>query len=327
MNNRTFKILALDGGGIRGVMPAAYLHYVEERIGQPLHRYFDLIVGTSTGGLIALALSREVSSAEILRLYRERGKLIFKRRYPWLHRKAALLVAGSLYKSETLHEELQRILGENTRIGEAACRVCIPAVNVTSGNIVVFKTRHHEDFERDHRLHMWRVAAATAAAPTYFSPIQIPEVGWFADGGLWANSPAMVGVLEGIKLGHRLEDIQVLSLGTGSTAFYKNGTPGTDFFGHARFSLIGWGSQLVNLVMRAQSQRARNFTRYLLPPDNHLRIDFELPPEGCELDAVHMTEMLAYRAHAIAKTTARKVRQQFFETEAEAFIPVPLTTT
>ena len=83
-----FKVLAIDGGGIRGACPAAFLRYIEERIDAPIHRYFDLIVGTSTGGIIALSLSCGIPAAEILKLYRQNGETIFKRRHPRLPSKS-----------------------------------------------------------------------------------------------------------------------------------------------------------------------------------------------------------------------------------------------
>ena len=318
---RPFRVLALDGGGIRGVAPAAFLAYVEAHLDRPIHRYFDLLVGTSTGGIIALALASGVPAERVLQLYRERGAALFARRYPILPKRAAMAL-GPLYRSGPLHEELRRILGEDTLLGAARCRVCVPAVNVSSGNVVVFKTRHHERFERDHRLPMWRVAAATAAAPTYFHPVHVPGCGWFVDGGLWANAPAMIGVAEAALLGYRPDEVEVLSVGTGTAPFCKEGPRRWSPWGDFRFGLLGWGKGLVDLVMRAQTQRAANFTSYLMPPDHHVRVDFELPDGDCGLDAVHLTETLAHRATARAKEVAREIRLRFFDAEAVPFEPV-----
>lgn len=317
----TFRVLALHGGGIHGVATAAYLADIEERTDAPLHRHFDLITGTSTGGLIALALSLGISAFDIQQLYQERGLTIFKRRLAVLPKRLAMLV-GPIYCSTPFHEQLQRILGPDTRLADAKCRLCIPAVNIRTGDAVVFKTRHHRDFERDHQLRMWRVAAATAAAPIFFRPVRIPGRGWFVDGGLWANSPIEVGVAEGLKLGARLDEIEVLSIGTGTQAFHKAGNS-NGLFRHARHGLIGWGRMLVHLVMRTQVQRAKNLTNYLLP-ESHLRhIDFDLPEESGGLDAVHQATMFAERAQAQAKWTACDVREQFFSDVTERFSPVP----
>jgi len=319
---RPFRILALDGGGIRGVAPAAFLAHIEQRLKEPICRYFDLIVGTSTGGIIALALSRGVPAKEITQLYRERGGSIFARRMPILPKTLAMMV-GPLYKSGPLHAELQRILGEDTLLGEARCRVCIPAVNTSSGHVVVFKTRHHVTFERDYQLPMWRIAAATAAAPTYFQPVHIPDCGWFVDGGLWANSPALVGMAEAVRLGYRPDEVEVLSIGTGRAPFCKEGAHRWRPWTSLRFGLLGWRTGLVDLVMRAQTQRAINFTRYLMPDEHHVRVDFELPVSGAGLDAVHLTERLFHRAVSLAKERSFEIRSRFFEGVTAPFEPIP----
>lgn len=319
---KSFRILALDGGGIHGAATAAYLTHIEGQVDTPIRRFFDLIVGTSTGGLIGLALARDIPAEEVLDLYLNRGPQLFQRRLALLP-KSMVSAFGPIYRSEPLHEELQRILGEDTRLGDAKCRVCVPAVNITSGRAVVFKTRHHEDFERDFRLRMWRVAAATAAAPIYFRPVEIPEAGWFVDGGLWSNTPTTVGVAEGIKLGYRLSEIHVLSVGTGLQALHVEGASHR-LWGHLRHGLIGWGRSLVGLTMHVQSQRANNLSRYLLPREQFMRVNFPLPPEAGGLDAVHQVEMFAQRARACAKAEARDVRRRFFSEEALPFAPLPL---
>lgn len=320
-----FKVLSLDGGGIRGISPAAYLSYVEERLELPIYRYFDLITGTSTGGLIALALACGIPAQEIETLYREKGRLIFT---PRLRLPGKLLprLTGSHYRGKPLYRELKRVFGKDTPLGEAQCRVCIPALNITTGRVKVFKTRHRAEFERDYLLPMWRVAAATSAAPTFFPPVRFPSTGeYYIDGGLWANAPSVVGAAEGMKLGIPPENIHVLSIGTGKKAYYKDGTPGKGLLGRFRFGVLGWGRDLVQLVMRAQSQRATNLAGgYLLPEDNHTRVEFELPPGGdFGLDAVHQTDVLAARAHDKAKNTAYEVRQTFLQAEAQPFEPIP----
>lgn len=319
----SFKILAIDGGGIRGVMPAAFLHAIERDLAAPIHKYFDLIVGTSTGGIIALALAHGIPAETILRLYREKGSEIFKRRIDLMPKMLASCVLGSVYRSKPLQQELRSVFGDDTLIGDAVCRVCIPAISVTTGNITVFKTRHHEDFFRDRKLQTWRVAAATAAAPIYFRPAKIPDVGWFIDGGLWANSPGLVGVAEACKLGYSLNDIQLLSIGTGTSPIHIDGAPKRGPLDHRRFRLLGSRKKLLKLAMRAQVQRGENYARYFLPASNVRRIEFELTPDAQDLDAVHLTEDLACRAAEQAKCLGKTVRSEFFSDPVRPFEPVP----
>ena len=324
-SGRRFRVLALDGGGVRGVCPAAYLSALEDSVGSPLHRYFDLICGTSTGGIIALALALEVPMEEVLALYRERAERVFRRRRPHLPKRVAML-ADSLYLSDTLHAELRRVLGEGTLMSEAKKRLCVPAVNITTGRAKVFKTRHAEDLEWDHKLAVWRVAAATSAAPIYFDPVSIPDCGVYVDGGLWANTPATVGILEGRRLGYNLGEIELLSIGTGAGVFHRAVGRRKGLLGclsrRASHGLIGWGTGLVSLSMHAQTDRAENFMHYLLG-ERHRRVQFRLPEGAFDLDAVGEVETLAQIAYEEAKRSGREVREHFMCAEAASFIPVP----
>ena len=309
-----FRVLALHGGGIHGVATAVYLRDLEERSGSRAQEHFDLVVGTSTGGIIALALSLGIPARKIETLYRERGEEIFRRRRHLIPQTIAPFF-GPLYDNEPLCQLLAEILGPDTQIADAECRLCIPAVNITAGRNVVFKTRHRPEYERDHALKMWRVAAATAAAPAYFPPVEIPERGWFVDGGLWANAPIEVGIAEARQLGCSLDQIEVLSIGTGQKAFHRDGSPHR-IFGSGRHGIFGWGKELVDLVMRSQSQRSRNLAQYLLPEGQITHVDFPLHDDAGGLDAVEEVDTFANRALTKAKMSGQDIRERFFQSEA-----------
>lgn len=315
---KRFSVLALHGGGIRGAATAAYLADLEERINGRIRDYFDLITGTSTGGLIALGLSRDISAERVLALYKEEGEELFVRRRPpilpegladWILPNWLTRLFVPVYRGGPLKDKLQEVFKTGTLLGEAECSLCIPTVNLETGETVVLKTDHHKDFERDHQLPMWRVAAATSAAPTYFPPAKIPERGWFVDGGLWANAPIEVGLAEGRKLGYQLDEIEILSIGTGRSTFHKRGVP--SWLGVFRHGLLGWNFGLVELTMRTQTQRARNVTRYLRP-GKFCHIDFPLPEDMGGLDALGDVDKLVKRARKKAKDTTRDVRKEFF---------------
>ena len=320
---RRFRILALDGGGVRGACTAAFLTRLEDGLDAPIARYFDLICGTSTGGILALGLATEHPAAELLELYQARADVLFRRRYPWLPKLAAMAV-DSLYLNEGLHAELRDVLGSETTLGSAVTRVCVPAMNVTTGRATVFKTRHMADLERDHLLPMWRVAAATAAAPIYFDPVEIPGCGHYVDGGLWANTPATVGILEAIRLGYELDEVELLSVGTGAARFHRGVATG----GGPRFrrgghhGLAGWGTDVVDLSMHAQTDRAENFMHYLLG-GRHRRVQFPLPDGSFDLDAVDQVGTLVQMAFEEAKRSAREVRRRFLTEPVSPFVPLP----
>ncbi len=308
-----FRILSIDGGGIRGVFPAAYLNYVQQNLGAtPLYKFFDLMVGTSTGGIIALALALDVPVSEILELYTARGKQVFQASL----RKLSLGFVTPKYRNEPLVAELKRTFGENTILGDSKCRVCIPAIDVANCKTVVFKTRHRKEYIHDYKLRAWHVAAATSAAPAYFPAFEIPEHSIYVDGGLWANNPTLVGIVEAVKLGFSVDRIKVLSLGTGLKLLDKRR------FSIKRLGLFGWGTSLVELTFQAQSQGATNWTSYL--GVNHKRINVDLPNASrFGLDRVAGVVDLESKAVQKAKETFGEVRAEFFNEPAETFVPIP----
>lgn len=315
-----FRILVLHGGGIHGVATAAYLADLESELGCPVRQYFDLIVGTSTGGIIALALSRDVPAADVEALYTNHGSAIFRRQWPLLPKLVTQLLRP-LYDNQVLTRHLKKTLGTDTCLGDAKCRLCIPSINITSGRNEVLKTRHHDDFRRDHKLDMWRVGLATSAAPTYFPPAHLPSRGHYVDGGLWANAPIAVGLAEAQYLGIHPSKVQILSIGTGSRVFNKPGVSRPlSTFGHG---FIGWGTDLVDLVMRAQTQRGQNLSNYLLPDEHLKHIDFPLPDGVGGLDATEDVQVLSEIARSVAKKTQKDVLKQFFAGRVTPFTPIP----
>ncbi|MDQ1260380.1 MAG: cGAMP-activated phospholipase, partial [Pseudomonadota bacterium] len=130
-----FRILSLSGGGYLGLYTAVVLADLEERVGEPLGRRFDLIAGTSVGGLLGLALAYEVPMAQIVKLFVEKGEDIFSARKLPSGAVTRLLdltrsVLGPKYTGDTLRQELMRHLGERT-LGDALHAVVIPAVDVS----------------------------------------------------------------------------------------------------------------------------------------------------------------------------------------------------
>ena len=321
-----FRILALDGGGVRGVCTAAYLARLEEIAGCPIRRFFDLICGTSAGGIIAIALARDVPATEIVSLFRNRTEEIFSRRHPKSKRLCALL-CNSLYRSGPFHGVLRDVLGSETRLGEAQCRLCIPAVNIATGRVTVFKTRHDRYLVRDHLLKAWQIAAATSAAPVYFSPFRLLGVGEYVDGGIWANCPTTVAITEALRMGHNLDAIDLLSIGTGSSFFQRSATQkSTWLHRHTPFGsngLLGWHTDLVTLAMQAQTDSGENVMKHLLGESGHIRIQFPLPDSGFDLDAIDKVARLSEIAHEEAKASAESTALRFLDAESALFVPVP----
>ena len=188
----TYHVLALSGGGYRGLYTATVLAELEVALGRPIASHFDLICGTSAGGMLALGLAAEIPAIELKALFEERGSRIFGRRS--LLRRLLGFWLTAKHDSAGLREVLNERF-QGTTIGELKHRVLVPAVNYSTGRGQFFKTPHHPSFELDHRMKVVDIALATAAAPVYF-PLARNDRGVFADGGLVGNAPGLFGLHE-----------------------------------------------------------------------------------------------------------------------------------
>lgn len=158
------RILSLDGGGIKGVFPAAFLASLEEEVEGSIGDYFDLIAGTSTGGIIALGLGLGFTAKQLLLFYEEFGSLVFSSNRLLRSLRG---IGLSKYSREPLRKALENNF-HNLKIGGSKTRLVIPSLNLDTGEVYVYKTAHHPRFEKDYKDLVVDVALATAAAPTYF---------------------------------------------------------------------------------------------------------------------------------------------------------------
>lgn len=283
-----FQVLALDGGGVRGIFTAALLAGLEEDTGRRVLDHFDVVVGTSTGGIVALGLGAGLTPRQILDFYLTENRRIFANPLRWriLRRPFA-----AKYRPKHLQAALQRTFGE-TLLGDSAVPLVIPSFNLGQNDVYLFKTPHHERLKRDYRVPMWAVAMATSAAPTYFPAFHLPGDGVrLIDGGVWANNPAMVGVTEAVSMfGQRLDDVRILSLGTTSTV--KLGRSGLNSSG-----LVRWGFNAADVFLDGQSAGAFAQAQHLVGVDNARRLNPPAPKELGSLDACDATELIAKAAH------------------------------
>lgn len=213
LQGKPFKILSIDGGGIKGILPASILREIEAEfcMGKPLSSYFDMMAGTSTGGILAIGLAAKKTARELFDLYTDpkSGGAIFKKsKNPILHG-----WTGTLHDRKPLEDMIKTTLGERC-LGEARARLVIPAVN-QHGEPSMYKTDHHPDYKRDHAEYMSRIALDTSAAPIYLGGNTSGEE-VCVDGGLFMNNPIMGAVVDALACYDiRRNDIRVLSIGCG----------------------------------------------------------------------------------------------------------------
>lgn len=258
-----FRILSLDGGGYKGLYTAAVLEKIEKRNG-PLIDHFDLISGTSVGGLIALALAAGKSAAEIREFFVTHGPSIFPQGW-WLTRKyrnTRQKFWGSKYRPQGLERALKEFLGDVT-MGDARSLVCIPTLDLVNREPFVFKTDHAPGLNRDSKRLMRDVARATSAAPTFFPAAVFEENPGkqFVDGGLWANNPTLVAYTEAVQyfVGDQkpYSRMSILSVGTAIE------DPGRTPAHTTKLSAVRHGKEIISTTLTAQQRSSEHIFRFL----------------------------------------------------------------
>lgn len=217
-------ILSIDGGGIRGIVPALVLAQLEEFVGLPAARMFDLIAGTSTGGILGLALAKpgfdnqpEYTAGSLVNLYEQHGSLIFKRPF-WRRFRPLSTVFEQRYETHGIDTVLDCYFG-NCRLKSALTNVLVTSYEIERRFPFFFRS-HIAQQTPSYDFPMRQVARATSAAPTFFEPVRIDTdgpTGYYAlvDGGLFANNPALCALIEARTM-FGDEPLLMVSLGTGS---------------------------------------------------------------------------------------------------------------
>ncbi len=285
-----FQVLSLDGGGVRGIFSAALLAGLEKDLGRPVLDHFDLVVGTSTGGVIAVALGAGMTPEDVMDLYVSEMTAIF----PGPRRLRSLWqLVRPKYRPDGLTTLLRRFFGDRI-LGESRVPLVIPSFDLGENRVYLFKTPHHERLKRDWQVPFWQVAAATSAAPTFFPTFSLPEDHVrLVDGGVWANNPAMVGVVEAVSMfGQPLDTIRVLSLGT--TADPRMRKRKLDNGG-----LLQWirSPNVVNVLLTGQSGGAFTQVQHLIGRDNAHRLDPPAPAGLTQLDTADARDLKAKGAY------------------------------
>jgi uncharacterized protein len=345
-----FRILSLDGGGIRGVIGATLLAAIENRINQPLNEYFDLIAGTSTGSILAGAIAIGRSSQDIIDLYKHSSSIIFPYRNLFSLQRLPLLLKYGLsapkFSNSGLIKVLQREFGDVRLIDIPRPRLLIVSYDTISRQAIIFKSwRQNPDYGN---LPLWEACVSSASAPTYFpahkldrkiigvtqnatansitldqnastvgniynnmqisinsgtgegqirkikkytgftrcavldSPWErIPEANSSylikaiyssIDGGVAANNPSSCAVAEALRLGYQVEDIRVLSIGTGEL------TRIIPFEKAQKLGLIEWAQPLISILLDASSGVYEYITDQIMD-ERVLRLQFRLDRE------------------------------------------------
>ena len=318
---RVRRILSIDGGGIRGAFPAAFLSELEQGLEHPIARYFDLIAGTSTGGIIAIGLALGIPATDLKWLYEKEGPGIFgQARSGFLGRLAkgrrlAHWLWRPKYDTDRLGSAVRRTFGNRT-LGEATTRLAIPAWHAETQRAYIFKTAHHARFDTDYKRLAVDAALATAAPAPYF-PAHVTSDGVaLVDGGFWANNPVAVAVVEAIgTLGWSAADLRVLSLGC------------LDEIGvvKKRYGICRILPALSTFFLRSQSHGSLGIARTLTGDPHQRNAIFRVSqpaPEGrFSLDDTRRIRDLIDRAATEARQQKPLIKPKFFDEPSEEFHP------
>ncbi|TAM48251.1 MAG: patatin [Gammaproteobacteria bacterium] len=327
MSDGITRVLSIDGGGIKGVLPAAFLAEVEAATGKRIVDHFDVIAGTSTGGIIALGLGLGLSAREILDFYLNKGPAIFYQ-YPspssvwgraravtrkWLRR--ARHVVMPKYDPDRLRQALTEAFGARI-LGESQTRLVIPAYHALRREVYVFKTSHDPRFQADWKQSVVDVALATAAAPTYFPGHRLPNGAALIDGGIWANNPVGIAAVETVGVLDRdRKRVKILSLGcTEATWSVPPQAGGKDLFLAAS-----------DLFLQGQSKGAIGAAKLLI---GHTESDprlFRCSPTVAhgtfDVDTVDMIEDLRGLGSSSGREASPLLNKIFLDASKEPFRP------
>ena len=286
MSEDNFKILSVDGGGIRGLIPCVFLVEIENMLqskyGQKLTEYFDMVAGTSTGSIIAAGIAAGLPVEKMLDLYFLRGRDIFPYRSRWDPRRIGLLlqhgISAPKYDLEDLEEVLKDELGDK-KVGEIEdIKLLIPFYDTIKRNTEFFKSYpdRRNDIPKFKDVPVWEAALCSSAAPTFFSAhlLKANDVQYSAiDGGVAANNPVACAMADALSDIEDLKKIKIVSLGTGAS------TRIIEYDDAKEWGAAEWAIPIIDVLMDGALDVYRYIAQTLVGNHNMLRLQFNLNGE------------------------------------------------
>jgi uncharacterized protein len=290
------RVLAIDGGGIRGLIPALVLAELERRSGRRVFELFDLIAGTSTGGILACALCgpNPLPATEVAAIYEEEGPAIFDRSV-WQRIRSAEGLLDEKYDAGALDRTLERFLADR-RLADTVPDLVVPTYDMSEPGPYFFKTRNAREYPADD-VPLTVVARATAAAPTYFEPLPVAER-VLIDGGVFAVNPAMTAFAEVLRF-HPSAEVVLLSLGTGQRTRSRRFADVDDW------GLVEWARPILDVVFDGSSDAVDYQLSHVLGDERYWRLQVELTRASDDLDDATPENIAELRRHAEELIAAR----------------------
>lgn len=297
------RILSIDGGGVRGIVPAAILAYWErEQKGRVADR-FDFFAGTSTGAIVAASLAAGLSAETVFDLFVTETEGIFKRGDVGFWQRALSYKGWALpaYSSDRLRTVLESHLADMT-LGECPRPLVVTSLDVVNGIPKIFRSGHHPQCGSDRDVRLVDAVLASSAAPVFFPSVRA-GASTYVDGAMWANNPSLVALLES----------QAIASGEPNLVSISCGHPiwsGRLGFGGKR-GLVGWSVPFVTLMITAQADGVHSYMQRLVPPERYCRIDPTLPRHLASIESAANQSELVARAQEAARGTLGLVAERF----------------
>lgn len=287
----TCRILAIDGGGIRGLIPATILAQLEAAVGGPLARSFHVVSGTSTGGILAAGLALEMPASKLVDFYMKDGPGIFNASF-------YSGIDGPKYTPDMLEAALKTAFGD-AQLSDLTHDLICPAYDLEARQGMLFKSWKAMGFEEPNPAAsdflLRSVARATSAAPTYFSPAQAAAADGkkytLIDGGMFGNNPAAIALVAARRLMPLAKRFLVVSIGTG-----ENLTPIT-YADSAGWGLVGWGTKIIDIIFDAMGSTVE-YELNQIDGVSQLRLQSSLKGANDALDDASVTNLKNLQACA-----------------------------
>lgn len=336
---RKFNVLSIDGGGIRGVFPAMFLAHLEAKLkadkysNYKIYQNFDLICGTSTGGIIAIAMALGIPAIEIYNLYIDNAVKIFGNKKWFINQVRNAAHDRSELENIVRNKFKEANNGVDPRLIDCKTNICVPIYDLLQGKPCVLKNNYHKSFVKDYHIPAYHVALSTSAAPLFFDPYSSTyedlnkltvSFNNKVDGGVCANNPALLSIVEAQTAFYQpLSNIQLLSIGTGHQTF-------SDAAARTKWGFWYWvrkdkKTRLVDLFMQGQSQLVQNLISLMhtgidsenkdKPNFTYCRIDTELDQTlNIKLDETNSEKLkaLGEKATLEFQKNANNIIKNFF---------------
>ena len=298
-----FRVLALDGGGLRGLFTASFLSTLEDLGGGRIGEHFDLIVGTSMGGIIALALAYGTPAHTVLDLFLQKGRRVFGKA-----RRLGMLFRPK-YDNAALAAALREFFGSKS-LNDVTTPVCVPSYELENSYPRIWKDEHAADLIPAGDEPAWKVALASSSAPVFFPGTQVVPGDSHVDGGLFANNPTLIGLTEAVRyFGQPLERIRILSVGAGERA------ERIPYERARRMGVWFWGTAAIEHMLIAQARISHEIALRLLDPEQYLRVNVPLE-RPYPLDDFDAAQNLIEPGAQAARVLYPELIRRFFSSSA-----------